>query len=147
MDFIGKVTRTIGRYGMIQRGDRVGAAVSGGPDSMALLHALLRYRGPAPFALTVLHLNHGLRGDQSDGDEAFVRAHAADLGLPFLAKRVPVGEIRGKRKGTLEELGREERYRFFEEAAGSEGLQKIALGHHRDDQAETILMNVLRGSG
>ncbi len=147
MDFIGKVTRTIGRYGMIQRGDRVGAAVSGGPDSMALLHALLRYRGPAPFALTVLHLNHGLRGDQSDGDEAFVRAHASDLGLPFLSKKVAIGEIREKRKGTLEELGREERYRFFEEAAGSEGLQKIALGHHRDDQAETVLMNVLRGSG
>ncbi|HOP36568.1 MAG TPA: ATP-binding protein, partial [Syntrophales bacterium] len=99
MDFIGKVTRTIGRYGMIQQGDRVGAAVSGGPDSMALLHALLRYRGPVTFALTVLHLNHGLRGDQSDGDEAFVRAHASDLGLPFLSKRVFIGEIREKRKG------------------------------------------------
>jgi len=147
MDFIRKFSETINRYGMIQSRDRIGAAVSGGPDSMALLHGLVRYRESVPFTLAVLHLNHGLRQDRSDGDEAFVRGCASDLGLPFLSERIRLHEIRRNRKGSLEELGREERYRFFSEAERSENLEKIALGHHRDDQVETVLMNFLRGSG
>ena len=147
MDFFRKVSETIDRYGMIPPRDRVGAAISGGPDSMALLHGLVRYREKVPFTLVVLHLNHGLRKDRSDGDEAFVRDHASALGLPFFSEKIRLGEICEERKGSLEELGREERYRFFEEAGRAENLQKVALGHHRDDQVETVLMNFLRGSG
>jgi tRNA(Ile)-lysidine synthase len=114
---------------------------------MALLHGLLDFREKSPFPLFVLHLNHGLRGAESDGDEEFVRQHAAALGIPFRSRRIFLPGILRERKGSLEELAREERYRFFDEAAAAEGLSRIALGHHGDDQAETVLMHFLRGSG
>lgn len=147
MDFSRKVRRTIQRYGMIPPGAPTGAAVSGGPDSMALLHALLDFREESPFSLFVLHLNHGFRGAESDRDEEFVREQAASLGIPFLSRRVSIAAVHRERKCSLEEAGREERYRFFEEAAAARGLLRIALGHHGDDQVETVLMHFLQGSG
>ena len=146
-DFFRKVRRTVRRYGMLPPGAPVGAAVSGGPDSMALFHVLLDFREKSPFPLVVLHLNHGLRGAESDGDEEFVRERAAALGVPFRSRKVPLPEILRERRGSLEELAREQRYRFFEDTAAAEGLSRIALGHHGDDQVETVLMHFLRGSG
>jgi len=124
----------IARYRMLSPGDRVGVAVSGGADSVALLHVL---HGLARYEITVLHVNHQLRGAESEGDEAFVRELAAKLGLPIKVKQAPIGS------GNMEQLARNARRAFFFET----GLQRIALGHNQSDQAETVLYRFLRGSG
>jgi len=132
---------------MLSYGERVGIAVSGGPDSVALLNALIEIAPEYGLELSVLHLNHGIRGEASDRDEAFVREEAKSKGLPFRGKRVSVPDIMKKRKGSLEEIAREERYRFFEEIIREDDLNKIAVGHNLDDQAETVIIKFLRGSG
>jgi len=124
----------IARYRMLSPGARVGVAVSGGADSVTLLHIL---HGLASYAITVLHVNHQLRGAESEGDEAFVRELAAKLGLPIEVKQAPIGS------GNMEQLARNARRAFF---AGT-GLPRIALGHNQSDQAETVLYRFLRGSG
>jgi len=124
----------IARYRMLSPGDRVGVAVSGGADSVALLHVLYSL---ASYEITVLHVNHQLRGAESEGDEAFVRELAAKLGLPIEVKQAPIGS------GNMEQLARNARRAFFSETR----LPRIALGHSQSDQAETVLYRFLRGSG
>jgi tRNA(Ile)-lysidine synthase len=142
-----RVRETIEKYGMLSYGDRVGVAVSGGPDSVALLNALIVIAPEYGLELSILHLNHGIRGKASDSDETFVREEAKSKGLPFRAKTVSVPDIMKKKKGSLEEVSREERYRFFEEILQVDNLDKIAVGHNLDDQAETVIIKFLRGSG
>ena len=139
--------KTIEEFGMLNKGDKVGVAVSGGPDSVALLHILVEIGGDYELDLSILHLNHGIRGEESDKDEAFVGELARSMGVPLTAKSVSIPDILEKKKGSLEDVSREERYRFFEDVRRSEGLDKIALGHNLDDQAETVIMKFLRGSG
>ncbi len=127
---------------MFARGDALGVAVSGGADSVVLLHVLHRLAGTLAIRLTVLHVNHGLRGQESDGDQQFVDELAASLGLVFFAARAqPLLE------GNLEQESRRIRREFFQSCRQQHGLQKIALGHTRTDQAETVLFRLLRGSG
>jgi tRNA(Ile)-lysidine synthase len=142
-----RVRETIEKHGMLRYGDRVGVAVSGGPDSVALLNALIMIAPEYGIELSVLHLNHGIRGASSDNDETFVRKEAKSKGIPFRSKSVSVPDIRKKKKGSLEDISREERYRFFEEIFKEDNLDKIALGHNQDDQAETVIIKFLRGSG
>lgn len=144
-----KVRQTIQRFGMLNPGDHVIVAVSGGADSVALLQALTLLSPEYKLNVTVAHLNHGLRGDESDGEEKLVRRLSADRGIPFFSRRVDLLTLKtGRQRGhSLEEIGRQERYAFFSSLAAEVGATRIALGHHREDQAETVLMNLIRGSG
>ena len=134
-----RVRKTITRYNMLPRGSRVAVAVSGGPDSVCLLHVLLELAPAFDVSLSVAHLNHQLRGAESDEDERFVAGLAARVGLPF----VRTGTDLAAAKDNLEQAGRRARRAFF---AGLK-TDRIALGHTRDDQAETVLFRLLRGAG
>ena len=138
-----RVAETISRYNMLRRGDRIGIAVSGGIDSVSLLDILKRLNQREAWQLQfhLLHVNHQLRGADSDGDEAFVGGLAATNGLPFHHIRVALGP------GNVEQLGREARRRYFGEVLSGEGLSAIATGHTKSDQAETVLFRLLRGTG
>lgn len=145
---LSKVRKTIETQGMIERGDRVGVALSGGADSVALLSLLNDLAAPLGFSIVVIHVNHGLRGAESNRDEAFARQTAGMLSLPMEARTIPSDAMAaGKGGPSLEDRARTERYRIFEELRISLGLSKLALGHTMDDQAETIMMKFLRGSG
>jgi tRNA(Ile)-lysidine synthase len=139
MDLERQVLHTVRRHSMFTPGMRVGAAVSGGADSVCLLHALLRL--PLNLRITVLHLNHRLRGAESDGDQAFVESLARDLGLPILVRQT---DLAG---GNLEQAARQARLAFFRESLAALPLDRVAVGHTRSDQAETVLFRFLRGSG
>jgi len=134
---------TLLEHHMLRKGDGVVAAISGGPDSTALLCLLLDIRHEWRLQVHGVHFNHGLRGAESDEDEAFVRRQCRRLDVPFTSVRAedpPAG-------GNIEQWARENRYRFLERVRADLGLEKIALGHTRDDLAETFLMRLIRGSG
>ena len=130
---------TIERYGMFAPGQRTGVAVSGGADSVCLLHVLLELGWPC---LTVLHLDHGLRGEESRADAAFVRELARALGLAVVAREASLPT-----DGNLEQNARRARLSFFRETIASGVVDRVAVGHTRSDQAETVLFRLLRGSG
>jgi len=140
---VGRVLATISRYSMFAEGQRVGVAVSGGADSVALLHLLSELAPRFGMSLHVFHLNHCLRGEQSDADEHYVRGMAEALGVPVLAEKADVAA----RGGNLEQAARDARREFFHSAMGRLGLDRVALGHTMNDQAETVLLRLLRGSG
>ncbi|MBI4525551.1 MAG: tRNA lysidine(34) synthetase TilS [Deltaproteobacteria bacterium] len=142
------VKETIRKHSMLAYGDGVLAAVSGGPDSVALLHILVNLRTEWGLRLEVTHLQHGIRGEDARDDAALVAELANKLSLPFHLKEIDLPRIRlAQGKGNLEAMAREERYRFFAAVAEQHGLQKVALGHTWDDQIETLFMWLLRGSG
>jgi tRNA(Ile)-lysidine synthase len=143
---IERVKKTIERFGMVERGDHILVAVSGGMDSVSLLHVLMALRERLDIELTVCHLNHSLRGEESLRDEEFARRLASDLGLAFEVRREDVKSIARERKGSLQEVARAVRYAFFEETAQRVGAEKVALGHTNDDNAETVLMRFIKGS-
>ena len=132
--------------GLFRAGETVVVAVSGGADSVALLDILTQLDAEH-LHLVVAHLNHGLRGAESDGDENFVAALAESHGLPFLVERIDVAAFAGQARLSLEDAGRKARYAFFERCALRHGATSIALAHHQDDQAETVLIRLLRGAG
>lgn len=141
-----KVRSYIEEHGLFSPGDTVVAAVSGGADSVALLDILAllaEYR----LNLIVAHLNHLLRGAESDGDEEFVRSLAAHYRVPVVTKRVDVKEFARREKRSLEDAGRVARYAFFAEVSRLHQAQAVAIAHHADDQAETVLLRLLRGAG
>ncbi len=142
-----KVRKTLSRYRMIETGDGVLVGVSGGPDSVALLHILWNLKEEMGFSLVAAHLNHRLRGEESDGDEDFVRQMASKLGVRLITASVEVGKLAEREALNLEEAARRERYSFLFHTAQSLSLSKIAVGHTRSDQAETFLLRMLRGSG
>lgn len=140
-----RVQKTIRDCRMLRRGDHVLAGVSGGADSVALLTALQRLGPTFGVTLTAAHFNHGTRAGESDRDEAFVRDLCQTRGVPLLTGSL--GMARRAAGFSVEDFLRRERYAFFEAASRQAGAHRIALGHHRGDQAETVLMNVIRGSG
>ena len=144
-DFVIKIEKTISRYNMLDSGDRVLAAVSGGPDSVVLLDVLDRLREAFSLDLVVAHFDHGLRPDDDDRETRFVAALAASRNLPFVTQKTLSPP--GKSGMSLEEEARNRRYEFLTHAKKAHGAQKIALGHTLDDQAETVIMRLLRGSG
>jgi tRNA(Ile)-lysidine synthase len=141
------VRETIAVHRMFSRGDSVLVAVSGGPDSVALVHVLHTLAGEYAFRPAIAHLNHCLRGPESDRDAEFVKVIARQLGVPIYAERKEVLAFQRSCGLSLEEAGRRIRYEFFDAVSTKYGFNKIALGHHSDDNAELVLINLLRGSG
>jgi len=145
-DILSKLKRTVARHKMIIPGETVLVAYSGGADSTALLHLLLDLRREVPFDLAQAHFNHKLRAAAA-GDERFARNAARSLGLPLIAGRRDVKAYARRRGLNLEEAARILRYEFLDRAAARAGAAKIATGHTLNDQAETFLIRLLRGSG
>lgn len=141
-----RVRDYIRKNAMVAQGDTVLVAVSGGPDSLTLLHLLHRLSGEFGLTLHVFHLDHGLRGEASDADARFVRDTAHAWGLPCTVIHLRPGELQAQ-PGSLEANARAARYAQMEAVARKVGANRIALGHNRDDQAETVLMRLLRGAG
>lgn len=141
------IFETIRQYHMIEHGMRVIAGVSGGADSVCLLLALNEYRRATEFELLAVHVEHGLRGQESLGDAQFTKQLCERLGVPCRIVTAQVKE-RAQAEGlSLEEAGRSERYRIFEKVSEEWGADRIAVAHNRNDQAETVLWNLVRGSG
>jgi tRNA(Ile)-lysidine synthase len=138
---------TLRRHRMISAGDRVGVAVSGGADSVALLRIFRELRDELGIALCVLHLNHGLRGAESDGDEAFVAELASEAGLAFVHEREDVAALARNRHWNLEDAGRRARNAFFDRMAAEGRCTRVAVAQTSDDQAETVLGRLMRGAG
>ena len=135
---LNKLVSFLRRYQMVQPGDTVTCAVSGGADSMALLFAIYLLREKLQIDLHAAHFNHGLRGEESDRDELFVRDFCTGYGIPFVSG---TGEVVAGKKG-LEAAARNARYEFLHSQPG-----KIATAHTADDNAETVLMHMVRGTG
>jgi len=146
-DLLEDVRDFIRRHGMVQSGEKVLVAVSGGADSVALLDILSRLREALHIRLHVAHLNHSLRGRDSDEDARFVEALCSDLGIPFTGGIKDVRAFVREQRLSSEEGARIVRYRFLEEVSEEVGAARIATGHTADDQAETVLFRLLRGSG
>jgi len=121
--------------------------VSGGVDSMVLLHGLLELSEENGLSLEIAHLNHGLRGESADEDAEFVRRHAGKLGLKATIERRNVKKYQDNSISSIEEAARKIRFEYLSEVAAENGMDYIALGHNKDDQAETILMHIIRGAG
>ncbi|WP_306532793.1 tRNA lysidine(34) synthetase TilS [Geobacter sp.] len=143
---LAKVFAFVGEHSLFSPGDTVVVAVSGGPDSVALLDILLGLPD-LRLSLVVAHLNHCLRGVESDGDERFVADLAESRSLPFVGERVDVRDLSLRERLSLEDAGRRARYEFFDRVATCYGARSVALAHHADDQAETLLLRLLRGAG
>ncbi len=142
-----KVLRTIKEHNLLEEGDSVICAVSGGADSMCLLTLMKQLSLDMKLRVVAANLNHSLRGAEGDGDSQYVETVCEIRGIPFYGKKLDIGAI-AKAKGlTVEEAGREERYKFFAEVSESLGGAKIATGHNLGDNAETIVFRLVRGSG
>jgi tRNA(Ile)-lysidine synthase len=142
-----KVLHYIRGRGLLRAGDRVGVAVSGGADSVALLRVLLELRTELGVVFSVAHFNHQLRGDDSDSDEQFASELARQHDLPFFASRSDVSQHATTNKLSLEHAARELRYQWLLKLAREQRFDVIATAHTADDQAETVLMKFLRGAG
>lgn len=137
------VTNTIFRYTMLSRDDYVGVAFSGGADSTALLD-ILHKEG---YRVAAIHVNHMIRGTEADSDEEFCRSFCEKRGIPFFCHRIDVPAEAKKSGEGLEEAARRLRYAAIEETASKERITKVATAHHADDNAETVIFNIVRGSG
>jgi tRNA(Ile)-lysidine synthase len=133
--------------GLVKPGDRVLLAVSGGVDSMVMLHLFEVFRRSWNLELHIAHLNHQLRGDESLRDEEFVRQTAEALGLPCHTKRADILDHAHRRRLSKQEAAREVRYQFLEDVRSSIRAASVATAHQADDNAETVLLNALRGTG
>jgi tRNA(Ile)-lysidine synthase len=142
-----RVRKTIQRFGMISGDEHILVAVSGGPDSVALLLCLRDLAPALNLTLTVAHLNHGIRGMEAVADEEFVCGLASSSELPYISESIDVKGIAESEKRNVEEVAREKRYEFLRRTAAAIGAGKIAVGHTLNDQAETALFRFIRGTG
>jgi tRNA(Ile)-lysidine synthase len=132
---------------LLKRGDKILAAVSGGPDSMALLHLLHALAEENRWKIIVAHFNHKLRGRASDADERLVRNAAKRLKLPFVVESADVKQLAARSKLSVEMAARKLRHEFFAGAACEWKISKVALAHHADDQVELFFLRLIRGTG
>ena len=143
-----KVLDTIKKYNLIEEGDRVVIGVSGGPDSISLLDILNKFKQNKilNFEIIVAHINHQIREEAND-DEEYVQDYCEKNKIKFYSKRIDVIKYANNNKIGLEEAGRFLRYDFFDEIMQKENANKIAIAHNKNDKAETIIMNIIRGTG
>ncbi|HEV2988473.1 MAG TPA: tRNA lysidine(34) synthetase TilS, partial [Candidatus Angelobacter sp.] len=141
------VHKYIREHSLIHPGDRVAVAVSGGADSVALLRVLLELRGDLGAVLSVAHFNHKIRGAEADADEQFVKSLAEEFELEFHGGFADVPAYAEERKLSLETAARELRQSLFMKIIEQGKTEKVATAHTQDDQAETVLMRILRGTG
>jgi tRNA(Ile)-lysidine synthase len=142
-----KVLGTIRNHHLIGQGEAVVVGVSGGPDSVCLLHVLRAISDVLDIRVHAIHINHMLRAEEADADEASVKELCRELDVPLSIERVNIAEMAEKAGMSLEEAGREARYREFAAYAAEVGASGIAVAHNRNDQAETVMMHIIRGSG
>lgn len=144
---LAQVRGTIEEYDLLVRGESVVIGVSGGPDSLCLLHVLRRLAPAYELTLHLAHLDHGIRGEESQADAEFVFDLARQWGLPATIEHANVPQLAEEEGLAIEEAARRARYCFLARVAGKIGASRIAVGHNADDQVETVLMHFLRGSG
>jgi tRNA(Ile)-lysidine synthase len=144
-DFIDRIERASTE--LLSRGQRIVVAVSGGVDSMVLLHALHRLAAAQQWRLTVAHLNHRLRGRSSDADQRLVERAAQKLKLPTVAERADIQALAAAGKGSIEMVARRVRHEFLAHVAKENNIPTVALAHHADDQVELFFLRLLRGAG
>lgn len=142
-----KVESFVARYDLIAPGDKVLVGLSGGGDSVALMHILKSLSARLGFTLCAAHLNHGIRGDAAKEDAEFVHDLCDFYGIRVYGGYADIPSLARKRGETLEQAGRMLRYEFLQQAKEFFGADKIAVAHHMDDQAESIMLHLLRGSG
>ena len=140
-----EVLSTIKKYNMIKEGDKVVIGVSGGPDSITLLNVLNKFKEKLNIKIYVAHINHSIR-KEADEETEYVREFCKKIGVEFFFKKIDVEQEAKKLKIGTEEAGRNIRYAFFEEVAKKVGANKIATAHNSNDNAETVLMNIIRGT-
>ena len=142
-----KVRRYVKEWHMLEKEDRVIVGVSGGADSVCLLFVLSKLQEEIPFEIIAVHVNHGIRGAEADRDEAYVKELCEKMGIPFVSYLENVELIAKNRKQSTEEAGREVRRSCFKAAMERYAGNKVALAHHMNDNAETLLLNLARGTG
>ncbi len=147
MEIFQKIKETIEKHSMLSGGENVLVALSGGPDSVFLLHVLNNLKEELKLDLHTLYINHGLRPEETPLEIEFCKKLCETLKVPFITKSVDVKSFAKEKSMNNQEAARELRYKVFEETAFETKADKIALGHNADDQAETLLMRLLRGSG
>jgi tRNA(Ile)-lysidine synthase len=145
--FLRSLREFIHQHKLIERNEKIITAVSGGIDSMVLLDALCELKQEFKLELAVAHFNHELRGKEASDDEMFVRTSAKDRGVECYVEHANTNSIAEAKKVSVQEAARDLRYTFFNKLRTSLGFHKIATAHHADDNAETILFNMLRGAG
>ena len=143
-----KVLETIKKYNLIENGDKIVIGVSGGPDSIALLNVLLEIKNENKinFNMVVCHINHMIR-EEANSDEEYVSDFCKRYNIEFYSRRIEIEKIAKESKIGTEEAGRNARYEFFNEILEKTSANKIATAHTANDNAETVLMNIIRGSG
>ncbi|MHA6481526.1 tRNA lysidine(34) synthetase TilS [Paenibacillus sp. strain BS8-2] len=142
-----EVEKAAAERGLWQPGDTVVVAVSGGADSMALLHLLYKVAAVQQLRVVAAHVNHGFRGQESDAELAMVQAYADELGIPCETTELNLAPYIEANRLNLQAAAREKRYNFLHVIAERYGASRIALAHHADDQAETVMMRIIRGAG
>ena len=141
-----EVLKTIKTYNLIEKNDKVVIGVSGGPDSIGLLHLLYSIKKELGFEIVVAHINHQIR-KVADSETEYVKDFCKNLGIECFVKKENITELAKKQKKGTEEVGRQVRYDFFEDVAQKTNSNKIATAHNSNDRAETVILNILRGSG
>ena len=144
---LARIAGTISRHRLVKRGDRVLVGLSGGPDSVALLTVLLELSKVLRISLSAVYVNHQIRPKAALAEEKFCQKLCEWLDVPFFIERQNVPLLAVKKKIGLEEAGREVRYAVFDRLCRAHGFTKVALAHHRDDNVETVLFRILRGTG
>ena len=140
------ILKTIKKYELIESGDKVLIAVSGGPDSMCLLDVLNKLKAKLGIEIAVAHVNHGIRKEAKD-ETQFIKEYCSKYNIKIYVKYADVLSLAKEDKIGLEEEGRKVRYNFFNEVLEETGFNKIAIAHNMNDKAETVLMNIIRGAG
>ena len=143
-----KILETIKKYNLIENGDKLVLAVSGGPDSITMLDILNEIRNEKiiNFEICVAHINHMIR-EEAKSDELYVKKYCEEKNIDFYSKSIDVLKLANNNKTGTEEMGRIVRYKFFDEVLEKTSSNKVSLAHNKNDKAETIIMNIIRGSG